>query len=305
MIDLLGIKDVTWEELDGFNGYQSRLYYDGISIHHNHKGKILDVIKNHERVWVEMSGAGCRAYETHGANDWKNLFAYIIENGEDIYVNRLDVAFDEYEGKIDIQDIYNDTVNGNYTSENRVVKYTGGTKGKSVEHGTRASRFMIRIYDKAAERESSEKFWTRIEIQMRDANARAFIDKIVNENQNIKTMFFGVLKNYLNYREPKERDTNKTRWQLKDYWLWLLGDAEKITLWSNPGTEYNLKKLDLYVFKTSGNATNAAMNIYGIDEFREKIRIRNTIKNPKYDELVFEIRGDTIGYDRMQEILSG
>ena len=53
--------------------------------------------------------------------------------------------------------------------------------------------FLLRIYDKARERGFFDRHWTRVELQMRDERAAAFL----NTPGSLRDNFLGVLRNYL------------------------------------------------------------------------------------------------------------
>jgi len=46
----------------------------------------------------------------------------------------------------------------------------------------------------------------------------------------IGTIAFGTLKNYLNFVEASETDTNKSRWEVSGFWTKFLGEVEKLKL---------------------------------------------------------------------------
>ena len=64
-IDLLGLRDVTWETVHGAHGYRDRLYWGCISIHFNGRDDM--------GIWLEMSGQGCRNFESFGTGDYEAL----------------------------------------------------------------------------------------------------------------------------------------------------------------------------------------------------------------------------------------
>ena len=69
IVDLLGMKEIPWQLTKGARGYQDRLYFNAISIHFNGRDDM--------GVWCEMSGQGCRAFETlSGGKFLHGLFAY-------------------------------------------------------------------------------------------------------------------------------------------------------------------------------------------------------------------------------------
>ena len=56
LIAALGLSHVPWTETKGARGYRDRKYFSCISIHYNGRADM--------GVWVEMSGQGCRTFES-------------------------------------------------------------------------------------------------------------------------------------------------------------------------------------------------------------------------------------------------
>jgi len=77
---------------------------------------------------------------------------------------------------------------------------------------------------------------------------------------------------------------------MKDYWAQLIGDAEKISIFTSPGMEYNEERCRNYVVNQAGNAVDACIKMYGAREFVNMINQRDTRRNPKYDMIVNEYR---------------
>ena len=69
IIDLLGMQDCKFENLKGFYGYRDRLYYNGVSIHYNGRDDM--------GVCVELSGQGCRTFETFGNGNYDFILPVI------------------------------------------------------------------------------------------------------------------------------------------------------------------------------------------------------------------------------------
>ena len=101
---------------------------------------------------------------------------------------------------------------------------------------------MVRFYDKYLERTSKGYeleegiiCWNRTELQLRDERAKTAAIMIANESFNTGQMIAGILKNYLNFVNPKKLkdgsiDKNKSRWPISDFWTSFLGDIEPIKL---------------------------------------------------------------------------
>lgn len=66
LIALLGLdhEGIVWEQVKGAHGYRDRLYWEKISIHYNGREDM--------GIWLEMSGQGCRAFESFGTGGRKN-----------------------------------------------------------------------------------------------------------------------------------------------------------------------------------------------------------------------------------------
>lgn len=273
-IGLMGLNNVLWQTVKGAHGYQDRLYFECISIHCN-GGPGMGI-------WLEMMGQGCRAFETYGNGNYELLFEEVISNKGDMKITRLDIAFDDHTGILDINELCDDTRTGSYIARANEWKVTEGSKGSSIEIGSMKSEAFIRIYDKAAERGMTDgTHWVRCEMQLRRDRALSF----VNLAGDIGPKYSGVLLNYLRYIEPGEADTNRWRSTMRPYWQSLVNDAEAISIYQKPGIEYNLARLENTVIKMYGNAIDTYRKIVGEHQFNQNLKHRNTAANPRYEEL--------------------
>ncbi len=73
---ILGLSHVQWIELERpFNGYTHSFYFNGITICWG-VPQTWGGDYHKDTTYVNMSGSGCRAYETHSSNcDWNTLLA--------------------------------------------------------------------------------------------------------------------------------------------------------------------------------------------------------------------------------------
>lgn len=275
LIKALGLEHCPWSETRGARGYQDRKYFSCISIHYNGRSDM--------GVWVEMSGQGCRTFESLSTIDWNDLFKFINDN--ELHITRLDVAYDDHTGIIDIPTIVNDTQCGMYVSKSDYWETLMSSKGSSIQIGSPKSRVLVRIYDKAAERGRAGEHWNRVELQLRDDRAAQFVALPLS----IGEAFAGVLLNYLRYVVPID-DSNKWRWPLTDYWQNLVEDAQRISIFVSPGMEYNEERCKKYVVNQAGNAIDACIQMYGLEKFNEMIQCRPVAHNPKYEMVVSEYR---------------
>lgn len=281
LIAALGLSQCPWQDIKGAHGYRDRKYFSCISIHYNGREDM--------GVWVEMSGQGCRTFETVSKVGWPALFAFIANTG--LKITRLDVAFDDHSGIFDIRDIVEDTQDGNYVSRSDYWETVLSSKGSTVQIGSPQSKVLVRIYDKARERHCEEgTHWNRVELQLRDDRAVQFtkLDMPIGE------AFSGVLLNYLRYVIPDDTDSNKWRWMMRPYWIAMLEVLTPISIYSAPGMEYNVDRCRDYVVNQAGNAIDCLIQIYGLNEFKALIDNRPTCKNPKYENLVKQYHFDRL-----------
>lgn len=272
LIDALGLSHVNWTLTKGARGYQDRKYFGSISVHYHGREDM--------GVWVEMSGQGCRTFETMSAVGWERLFSFIQESG--LKITRLDVAYDDHTGVLPMREIINDTQDSMYVSRSDYWETVLSSKGATVQIGSPQSEILIRIYDKGAERKCEPgTHWVRCEIQMRDSRAVQF----TKLQLPIGEAFSGVLLNYLRYVEPAD-DANKWRWPMRPYWEDLVADAQRISIYEAPGMDYNLERCENYVFNQAGNAIDTMLKLYGTEKFLEKIENRASMPNPKYQMLL-------------------
>ena len=277
IIAALGLAHCPWTETRGARGYRDRLFFGSISVHYNGREDM--------GVWCEMSGQGCRNFEdlTTLPGKWETLFSFVHDNA--LHMTRLDVAYDDHTGILDIDRVAQDILDQHYISRMNCWEVLRSGKGTSCQVGSPQSKVLVRIYDKAAERGFDDgRHWVRVELQLRDSRAEEF-SKIP---MSIGEAFAGVLLNYLRFVEPDETDSNKSRWRTAEYWAALIGDVGRIKIFTVPGGAYNLEKCRHYVFDMAGNAIDAMLQIYDVPDFLAMVECRECKPNPKYDFIVKE-----------------
>lgn len=278
---LLGMEDCAWEPMEhGRNGYRQGLYFGSVSIYYDGNpgmGSCLD-----------MSGQGCRTFETYGSGDFDGLFRLFADHPDHYNMTRLDVAFDDHTGLLDMDQVFQDTIDREYVSKFRKARFEGENDdarekaGKTVYFGSKKSDVMIRIYDKAYERGlPDDVHWVRVEMQLRRERSLAF----VVQPEPIGERFRGVLVNYVRFVDDAG-DSNCWRWPMKSYWADLIDGVARIRLYVKPGVEYNIHQLDMFVFGQAANAVAAAMQIYGVPFVVGRIVDRDLSEHLKYKSLV-------------------
>lgn len=284
-MQLLGMENSPWELLDhGANGYRQAYYFGSISIWFDGQPGM--------GCCVNMSGQGCRSFEEYGTGDYHSLFQLVTDNPDRFHISRVDVAFDDHSGFLDIEQLAQDTEDRLFVSRfrrERIEKdFKDGRPGLTVYHGSKKSDVMIRIYDKAAERGLPEtQHWIRVEMQLRDDRALQFVSQEIP----IGVLFRGVLLNYVRYVEDPGNDSNCSRWPLKEYWQHLVNEVERIQIFVKPGVEYNVSQLDHFVFDQAASALHCAVKLYGATYVVQRVMEKDISENKKYTRLLSEFGG--------------
>lgn len=278
--ELLGLDHQTWEECEhGRYGYPKRIKFGHINILY---GSSDDM-----GVCCEMSGQGCREYESFSIFTWQRLLDCITgEDPKDCHVTRLDLAFDDHTGILDMPQLLDDTDDHNYTKRGDWWKVEYGSEGSTIYHGSPTSKIRLRIYDKAAERGCQEgEHWIRVELQLRDDNAHGAASRV--SSSDVGSIFRGMLRNFITYRVPTS-DSNRSRWPVASYWEELLEGADAIHVLESPGVDYNVFRLTKYLTHQAGASILCYRHILGLDDLMEQIVHTGCRISPKYQHLVAE-----------------
>ena len=295
LLELFGLQGLEFEAGNGSNAYRDSLYYDGVKVSYNGREDM--------GVCIELSGQGCRNFETHGTGDYKVIFDAILNDPDDLHLTRLDVAFDDQEGILDFQQLIEDTCAEEEDSKGRkrpsqfISKFRkhrvelgrpSDVEGSTIYWGSKHSSFFIRTYDKAKERGFLDgRHWIRMEMQMRDKYAHNFMAAAFRDGGiYLRETFLGVLQEYIRFVDVNEQDCNRWRWPTKGYWQRFLAGAEAVTLWDKPGVEYNESNLYNYVIKQAGNAIVTFIGIHKEHGFFQALQERKTVPNQKYQALL-------------------
>lgn len=281
-MDLLSLSGVTWEYKESYRyGYAFRYSFCGMAIMYGGSDDM--------GCCIEFSGQGCRAFEDYSSLDWFSFLAFLMDPVNEFHITHIDLAFDDHSGILDMQQLLDDTDEHYYRSRSRWWKVEYGSCGTTIYHGSPKSNFRVRIYDKAAERGLLDgTHWLRVEIVLRDTNASGAVSAILERN-DIGTVFSGLLSNYLVYCVPSN-DSNRSRWEVADYWDKLINGVAAIRVASSVGLEYNIWRLQSYLFDQAGGAIYTWLQIEGIDSLVDLIKCRNKRLNPKYKLLMDQSR---------------
>lgn len=288
-ISLLGMSHKTWEDQKTGSRlrYAHRLAYDGISIHYTEDGDI----KHQAGCCIEMSGQGCRDFETFGSGDWSGLFEEIQYLGGNI--TRLDIAYDDFRGLLPIDIIADCARLGQFTSRSKRLQiyYDWPEHGQpdrcalTVYHGSRESNFAVRFYDKRAERNAWEEVehWVRCEIQLRKGCAGGFVQQLQAVG-NLGEVFCGVLNNYLEY-QCKTSDSNKSRAIAAPWWQKFLLTAQVLRIHSRKDIEYNKQRMLAHIDRNH-NPIKTAICTEGLEGFLRSVYGHSEPLPDKYQHIV-------------------
>lgn len=307
---LLGMDspDIPWETENAFrNGYPCRTSYKHISIlwgadderfyKSDAKKSASEKVRHDMGICLDMSGQGCREFESIAGNDWLKFLYSICDRDFRTVITRLDLAYDDHIGTLDLYRIAGDVRDRYYTSPSKKSQIiwsddqVNDVKGLSVYIGSKSSDVLIRIYDKAAEREfGPERHWVRCELQLRHERCISATAEILKQ-QHVGRTASGILRNYLQFREPVTSDENKSRWPIADYWDKVLLDMEKVSLWISPGEPYNFSKTELHMIKQYGQALITFQRINGsVGPLLDACERTYPTLNKKYENAIAEIQ---------------
>lgn len=213
-------------------------------------------------ICVSMSGNGCRTFETmskmnlDGNKDKQGtpstafpaLFQ-LLDCNEDCNVTRVDVACDDHDGALDMDDIIEkvraNEINSRIMRRRVVSDYEGVERGgDTVYIGAASSDFRMRIYDKAKEQGDLKSHWIRVEMVLKHDNANAFVSNFVN-CKTIGTLAAGILNDKLSFIERD--DSNISRCSVSGWWLEFVGSLEAVQLLTREAASHSIEQLEDWV----------------------------------------------------------
>lgn len=311
--------DIDWDDQLAFrHGYPRQCTFMGITIRHgadkienftdDGNKSAADKVRFDMGIALDMSGSACRSWETYSHGDWCKLLSDICSLQTRINFTRLDLAYDDHTGILDINRVALDAKERNFTGPAKKVRIIWSDdqekdiQGTTVYVGSDKSPVYIRFYDKAAERGFKDRHWVRVELQLRRDRATAAIAEIM-KNNDVGKVFSGVLRNYCCFREPT-LDTNKTRWPIADYWDQLINGADRIRLLISPGEPYNFRKTVDHLIHQYGQALQAIELIHGnIHDLMRLARQAHPELKKKYKVAINEAKQEQQRYfDQLRQL---
>lgn len=238
--DLLGLTaDHFKKDEGGLYGYRKSKVFQHIRIMYDHPA----VPGFH----VQLSGQGCREFESYSEKDWTQFIYECIELGGKFV--RLDTAIDDIVREdeklyFSMDKLYRKVKEGAVTSLFKKGKKVesfliedGSSLGETLYFGSASSDVQIRFYEKDYERiEAGEellegiKGWNRTEIQLRRERAHIMATHLLENPDTYISVITGVLRNYINFRVKSLTESNKSKWDVCEWWLDFLQDSERLKL---------------------------------------------------------------------------
>ena len=226
-------------------------------------------------ICVSMSGNGCRAFETMsklGAKDKQGaqsvafpaLFRLLAAD-ETANVSRIDIACDDREGYLNMDEIIDRTRSNEINSRllRRTINFSLNGKdkaGATVYIGAPSSEFRVRIYDKALE-QGVEGHWIRVELVMRSANANAFVEDMTN-SENVGKLAAQVINDKFSFIERD--DSNISRCTVCDWWQNFVDELDKVRLVSRDVIQHGVERIRSWIENQVGPSLYVLMKTMGI-----------------------------------------
>ena len=294
IVHLMGLDDVQWTDTERtHNCYRRGMMCDYMYIYWDHPKE------ENAGVWVELTGKGCRAFESYSKIGLESFIYIIRDNPEVFHVARLDVAFDDHTDIFSMKKMIKDLnelnyvsqfrdrklPNGSYAHNSITIEYHPGHEGYTINCGSKSSMVFFRIYDKAYERGYDlDVHWIRFEMMLRNDHAMNFIKQLTDVS--VGKLFRDVVINYFRFVTPSKSDTNKRRWEIRPYWKRFLGEAEAVSLTTKCTKDYNLAACERYVYKIGGNSIATVIQIKGVEVFLQELKLNKPVMSEKYKGLI-------------------
>lgn len=302
--ELLGLSNVDWQTTSHFiNGYPMDTFFSNIHIRWgaddpafykdtvSKSGTVIPAaskVRYDMGICLDLSGQGCRAFEEFSKLSWFDLMAAIFSCPGRCSITRLDLAYDDHSGLLNIWQMKRDVEDRNYISKSKKSMLIwsddqeNDIQGLTIQIGSKSSPVLIRIYNKAAERGfGKEKHWIRVELQLREDRAQEAF-RLLHERQSIGLVASGIIRNYCCFVTPTT-DSNKSRGPVAEYWQRVLEGMEKLRVWIAPGEPYNFSKAENHMIHQYGQFIQAYAMIHGsLGSLEDRARAMHKDLKPKY-----------------------
>lgn len=152
-------------------------------------------------VHVMFSGSALNQL-LEGGIDQFNLIRWAV--GEGAKITRIDLSVDLYGTPVDLEKLFKSKqIKGQEGTSRKRSRITDDEGGYTIYFGSRKSAKVLRVYNKAAERNLPGVIWTRFEMEIREDAAHEVAAAIMNmphEEAMVYTM--GLIKGQYNADDP-------------------------------------------------------------------------------------------------------
>ena len=264
ILDYLGMEpDLFQDPGFGLLGYQRILRFGDICVCYEPREN--DYFKD-MGTCVSMSGKGCRTFETMsklGQSPFTVLFECLAAD-EDANISRIDIACDDREGYLDMDEIVRkvqqNEINSRMAKRSVVVSYDGqACNGSTVYIGSPSSDFRVRIYDKALE-QGQDGHWIRVEMVIRSNNANGFVDQAVKTG-NIGTLAAQVINDKFSFIERD--DSNITRCTVCSWWSAFVDELEAVRLFARSVVQHSVERISSWIEDQVGPSLSILFDTFG------------------------------------------
>jgi phage replication initiation protein len=139
---------------------------------------------NNKRITVEINGTGC-VLARKGWNE--QLFKFLKVQAKSPKINRIDLAFDDFESEYVSVDLANTWDNeglfwcgGRFSEINHLGDWKRiNGKGRTLTIGNRSSSKYLRIYERGKKEGDSLSFWTRAELELKSTDRYLPLDILI------------------------------------------------------------------------------------------------------------------------------
>lgn len=265
--------------IEGYSRWLGKKYYlGGISVHYG------------DYIILEMTGSGCRLLESLYDNklNWVDFIEQFLCL-EGSHMARLDVAGDDYPSAEEKPLLSFDTMARHCFKKQYVSKATSKPKvtllgEENIYFGSPQSDRRLRIYNKAMER-GIDNHWIRVEFQLRNESALSFYMRAL-ECGSIGQAYQGMLYDFLRFTREENDSEHTERLTVTRWWKTFCGNAKRIKGFYVGGLEYNMERLEHFLFKGAGSSMKTLLACSGGDVGKLVQFANDSEYNEKQDFLV-------------------
>lgn len=298
IFDILGFStEVVSSFQDGYghHGYSKSMHYDGIFIYYQY-------YTGEPRVWVEMSGSGCRTFETYtDGKTFLDLFRLSVGDLPLFSLLRVDLAYDIYDDPFLYDRLRSARDSGCIISSfdqseiDETVKIKGGEAvpqylGRTLYFGSQTSEVRFRLYDKKLERCRDDlSSWFRFELQFRRAAALDFVTNYVRAmdlGYTVGAVFSSFVGDRISVRDRNFVDSNYRRWAVAEWWQRFVNTSYIIKHIEVKEKSYNVLNAMHLASTMYGNTFDVLLQTIGVEKTVQLVRDRAQQLNVKQVEAI-------------------